>query len=118
MVSYVLIVLQRLSASVRKVSKGVLKEHIILVANNMTCSGDMLGFNSGGYKALTRSLNIKAPFTEATLIVSLLMLECPITKYFLYWPSILTRVTSYAFRRQGNVSRKQLRNAIKILYQQ
>ncbi|KAH0889797.1 hypothetical protein HID58_052226 [Brassica napus] len=59
---------QRLSASVRKVSKGVLKEHIILVANNMTCSGDMLGFNSGGYKALTRSLNIKAPFTEATLI--------------------------------------------------
>lgn len=72
MVSYVLIVLQRLSASVRKVSKGVLKEHIILVANNMTCSGDMLGFNSGGYKALTRSLNIKAPFTEATLIVSML----------------------------------------------
>ncbi|KAJ0262398.1 DNA-directed RNA polymerase V subunit 1 [Hirschfeldia incana] len=59
---------QRLSASVRKVSKGVLKEHIILVANNMTCSGDMLGFNSGGYKALTRSLNIKAPFTEATFI--------------------------------------------------
>jgi DNA-directed RNA polymerase-5 subunit 1 len=59
---------QRLSASVRMVSKGVLKEHIILLANNMTCSGTMLGFNSGGYKALTRSLNIKAPFTEATLI--------------------------------------------------
>ncbi|CAE6040230.1 unnamed protein product [Arabidopsis arenosa] len=59
---------QRLSASVRMVSKGVLKEHIILLANNMTCSGNMLGFNSGGYKALTRSLNIKAPFTEATLI--------------------------------------------------
>ncbi|CAH2058668.1 unnamed protein product [Thlaspi arvense] len=59
---------QRLSASVRMVSKGVLKEHIILVANNMTCSGNMLGFNSGGYKALTRSLNIKAPFAEATLI--------------------------------------------------
>ncbi|KAL1217826.1 DNA-directed RNA polymerase V subunit 1 [Cardamine amara subsp. amara] len=59
---------QRLSASVRKVSKGVLNEHIILLVNNMTCSGNMLGFNSGGYKALTRSLNIKAPFTEATLI--------------------------------------------------
>ncbi|CAN8284790.1 unnamed protein product [Cochlearia groenlandica] len=59
---------QRLSTSVRKVSKGVLKEHIILLVNNMTCSGNMLGFNSGGYKALTRSLNIKAPFTEATLI--------------------------------------------------
>lgn len=66
--------LQRLSASVRKVSKGVLKEHIILVANNMTCSGDMLGFNPGGFKALNRSLNIKAPFTEATLIVSSPML--------------------------------------------
>ncbi|CAA7028950.1 unnamed protein product [Microthlaspi erraticum] len=59
---------QRLSASVRMVSKGVLKEHIILLANNMTSSGNMLGFNSGGYKALTRALNIKAPFTEATLI--------------------------------------------------
>ncbi|XP_010534197.1 PREDICTED: DNA-directed RNA polymerase V subunit 1 [Tarenaya hassleriana] len=59
---------QRLSASVRMVSKGVLKEHLILLANIMTCSGNMLGFNSGGYKALTRSLNILAPFTEATLI--------------------------------------------------
>ena len=33
----------------------------------MTCLGNLIGFNSGGYKALSRSLNIQVPFTEATL---------------------------------------------------
>ncbi|KAH9698533.1 DNA-directed RNA polymerase V subunit 1 [Citrus sinensis] len=58
---------QRLSASVTMVAKGVLKEHLILLANSMTCAGDLVGFNSGGYKALSRSLNVQVPFTEATL---------------------------------------------------
>ncbi|EXB62675.1 DNA-directed RNA polymerase E subunit 1 [Morus notabilis] len=59
---------QRLSTSVSMVSKGVLKEHLILLANSMTYAGNLIGFNSGGYKALTRSLNVQVPFTEATLI--------------------------------------------------
>ncbi|KAM6582934.1 hypothetical protein CsatB_009936 [Cannabis sativa] len=59
--------IQRLSTSVSKVSKGVLKEHLILLANSMTCPGNLIGFNSGGYKALSRSFNIQVPFTEATL---------------------------------------------------
>ncbi|KAF8388658.1 hypothetical protein HHK36_025338 [Tetracentron sinense] len=58
---------QRLSTSMRMVSKGVLKEHLILVANSMTCTGNLIGFNVGGYKALFRSLNVQVPFTEATL---------------------------------------------------
>ncbi|XWS08294.1 hypothetical protein CRYUN_Cryun41cG0067200 [Craigia yunnanensis] len=58
---------QRLSVSVSMVARGVLKEHLILLANSMTCAGNLIGFNSGGYKALSRSLNIQVPFTEATL---------------------------------------------------
>ncbi|XP_042503791.1 DNA-directed RNA polymerase V subunit 1 [Macadamia integrifolia] len=58
---------QRLSTSVRMVAKGVLKEHLILIANSMTCTGDLIGFNRGGYKNLFRSLNVQVPFTEATL---------------------------------------------------
>ncbi|XP_057977242.1 DNA-directed RNA polymerase V subunit 1 [Malania oleifera] len=58
---------QRLSTSVAMVAKGVLKEHLILLANSMTCAGNLVGFNVGGYKTLSRSLNIQVPFTEATL---------------------------------------------------
>ncbi|KAK4836259.1 hypothetical protein QYF36_020546 [Acer negundo] len=58
---------QRLSASVTMVAKGLRKEHLILLANSMTCAGNLVGFNSGGYKALSRALNVQVPFTEATL---------------------------------------------------
>ncbi|GKU91324.1 hypothetical protein SLEP1_g5211 [Rubroshorea leprosula] len=58
---------QRLSKSVTMVSKGILKEHLILLANSMTCAGNLVGFNSGGYKSLSRSLKVQVPFTEATL---------------------------------------------------
>ncbi|XP_043811761.1 DNA-directed RNA polymerase V subunit 1 isoform X2 [Manihot esculenta] len=58
---------QRLSTSVKMVAKGVLKEHLVLLANSMTCAGNLVGFNSGGYKSLSRSLDIQVPFTEATL---------------------------------------------------
>ena len=33
----------------------------------MTCSGNLIEFNYVGYKALSQSLNIEIPFTEATL---------------------------------------------------
>lgn len=58
---------QRLEKSVTMVAKGVLREHLILLANSMTSAGNLVGFNSGGYKALSRSYNVEAPFTEATL---------------------------------------------------
>lgn len=62
---------QRLAKAVAMVAKGVLKEHLILLANSMTCAGNFVGFNPGGYKALSRALNIQVPFTEATLFVSI-----------------------------------------------
>ena len=31
----------------------------MLLANSMTCAENLIGFNSGGYKALSRSLNIQ-----------------------------------------------------------
>lgn len=52
------------------VTKGVLKDHLVLLANSMTYSGNLIGFNMGGIKALSRSLNVQVPFTEATLFVS------------------------------------------------
>ncbi|KAL2461136.1 DNA-directed RNA polymerase V subunit 1 [Abeliophyllum distichum] len=58
---------QRLSTSVTMVTKGVLKDHLLLLANSMTCAGNLVGFNAGGIKALSRSLNLQVPFTEATL---------------------------------------------------
>ncbi|XP_059649269.1 DNA-directed RNA polymerase V subunit 1 [Cornus florida] len=58
---------QRLSTSVSMVAKGILKDHLILLANSMTCAGNLIGFNAGGIKALSRSLNVQIPFTEATL---------------------------------------------------
>ena len=43
------------------------KKHLMSLANSMTCAGNLIGFNLGGYKALSRSLNIQVPFTETTL---------------------------------------------------
>ena len=44
-----------------------LKEHLMPLANSMTCVENLIDFNSGGYKALSRSLNIQMPFIETTL---------------------------------------------------
>ena len=52
---------------IKCVETNALKEHLILVANNMACVGNLIGFNLGGYKTLSRSLNIQVPFTGITL---------------------------------------------------
>ena len=41
----------------------------MLLASSMTCAGNLIDFNSGGYKALSRSLNIQTPFIKATLFI-------------------------------------------------
>lgn len=66
---------QRLSTAVRMVAKGVLKEHLILVANSMTCTGSLLGFNNSGFKKLLRALKFQMPFTEATLFTPIKCFE-------------------------------------------
>ena len=44
-----------------------LKEYLMPLANNMTCAGNLIDFNSGGYKTLSRSLNIQVLLTKTTL---------------------------------------------------
>ncbi|XP_066321217.1 DNA-directed RNA polymerase V subunit 1-like [Miscanthus floridulus] len=68
-------VVQRLSTTVKMVNKGVLKDHLILVANSMTCTGSLIGFNIAGYKATFRSLKVQVPFTESTLFTPMKCFE-------------------------------------------
>ncbi|KAH6803431.1 hypothetical protein C2S51_031678 [Perilla frutescens var. frutescens] len=58
---------QRLSMSVTMVTKGVLKDHLLLLGNSMTCAGTLIGFNTGGIKSLSKSLGVQVPFMNATL---------------------------------------------------
>ncbi|MFS7907871.1 putative DNA-directed RNA polymerase [Helianthus anomalus] len=58
---------QRLSTSVSMVTKGMLKEHLLLLASSMTCAGFLVGFNLAGIKALNKMLNFQVPFSEATV---------------------------------------------------
>ncbi|KAL3651444.1 hypothetical protein CASFOL_004446 [Castilleja foliolosa] len=58
---------QRLSTSVMMVTKGVLTDHLLLLANSMTCAGTFIGFNAGGIKSLSKSLGVQVPFMNATL---------------------------------------------------
>ncbi|XBI44264.1 hypothetical protein VPH35_108919 [Triticum aestivum] len=59
-------VVQCLSRTMNTVAKGILKDHLILVANSMTCTGNLNGFHKGGYNATLRSLKVQAPFTQST----------------------------------------------------
>ncbi|XP_045813613.1 DNA-directed RNA polymerase V subunit 1-like isoform X1 [Trifolium pratense] len=94
--------IQRLAASVRMVAKGVLREHLILLASSMTCGGNLVGFNTGGYKTLARQLNIQVPFTDATLFVSALVifeLQDVSCNYFPYFPNVLMQTPRKCFER-------------------
>uniref|UniRef100_J3L864 DNA-directed RNA polymerase subunit n=1 Tax=Oryza brachyantha TaxID=4533 RepID=J3L864_ORYBR len=63
-------VTQHLSKAVGMVTKSVLQDHLTTVASSMTCTGDLHGFNSSGYKATSQSLKVQAPFMDATLSTS------------------------------------------------
>ena len=54
---------------------SVLKEYLILLANSMTWARNLIGFNSGGYKALPHALNLWVPFTKAPLFAPRRCLE-------------------------------------------
>lgn len=65
------------------VTKGVLKDHLVLLGNSMTCAGTMIGFNSGGIKSLSKSLGVQVPFMNATLFVS--SLACSVVRIDKYY---------------------------------
>jgi hypothetical protein len=60
-------VVQRLSTTMKTVAKGILKDHLVPVASSTTCSSNLTGFNSAGYKATFRPLKVPVPITESTL---------------------------------------------------
>jgi DNA-directed RNA polymerase-5 subunit 1 len=55
----------------KTVAKGILKDHLVPVASNITCSGNLNGFNNAGYKATFRPLKVPVPLTESTLFTSM-----------------------------------------------
>jgi DNA-directed RNA polymerase-5 subunit 1 len=51
----------------KTVAKGILKDHLVPVASNTTCSGNLNEFNNADYKATFRPLKVQVRLTESTL---------------------------------------------------
>jgi DNA-directed RNA polymerase-5 subunit 1 len=51
----------------KMVAKGILKDHLVLVADSMMNTGIKKRFNNAGYKATFRPLKIQVSLTESTL---------------------------------------------------
>jgi hypothetical protein len=60
-------VVQRLSTTMKTVAKGILKDHLLLVADSMMNTGNKRRFNNAGFKATLRPLKMQVPLTESTL---------------------------------------------------
>jgi hypothetical protein len=60
-------VVQCLSTTMKTVAKGILKDHLVLVADSMISTGIKKGFNNAGYKATFRPLKVQVPLTESIL---------------------------------------------------
>ena len=65
------------------------------LANSMTCVENLIGFNSGGYKALFRFLNSQVPFTETTLFTPRRCFERDVEKC--YDDFLSSMVASYSW---------------------
>jgi DNA-directed RNA polymerase-5 subunit 1 len=51
----------------KMVVKGILKDHLVLVADSMMSTGIKKRFNNAGYKATFHPLKVQVPLTETTL---------------------------------------------------
>jgi hypothetical protein len=60
-------VVQRLPMTMKMVAKGILKDHLVLVADSKMSTGIKKRFNNAGYKATFRPLKVQVPLTESTL---------------------------------------------------
>jgi hypothetical protein len=60
-------VVQRLPMTMKMVMKGILKDHLVLVADSMMSTGIKKRFNNAGYKVTSRPLKVQVPLTESTL---------------------------------------------------
>jgi hypothetical protein len=55
----------------KTVAKGILKDHLVLVADSMMNTGIKKRFNNAGYKATFHPLKVQVPLTESTLFTSM-----------------------------------------------
>jgi DNA-directed RNA polymerase-5 subunit 1 len=60
-------VVQRLPMTMKMVAKGILKDHLVLVADSMMSTDIKKRFNNAGYKATFHPLKVQVPLTESTL---------------------------------------------------
>jgi DNA-directed RNA polymerase-5 subunit 1 len=60
-------VVQRHPMTMKTVAKGILKDHLVLVADSMMNTDIKKRFNNAGYKATFRPLKVQVPLTESTL---------------------------------------------------
>jgi DNA-directed RNA polymerase-5 subunit 1 len=51
----------------KMVANGILKDHLVLVADSMKSTGIKKRFNNAGYKATFHPLKVPVPLTESTL---------------------------------------------------
>jgi DNA-directed RNA polymerase-5 subunit 1 len=51
----------------KMMAKGILKDHVVLVADSMMSTDIKKRFNNAGYKATFRPLKVQVPLTESTL---------------------------------------------------
>jgi DNA-directed RNA polymerase-5 subunit 1 len=51
----------------KMVAKGILKDHLVLVADSMMSTSIKKRFNNAGYKATFHPLKVQVPLTESTL---------------------------------------------------
>jgi DNA-directed RNA polymerase-5 subunit 1 len=51
----------------KTVAKGILKDHLVLVADSMMSTSIEKRFNNAGYKATFHPLKVQVPLTESTL---------------------------------------------------
>jgi hypothetical protein len=60
-------IVQRLPMTMKMAAKGILKDHLVLVADSMMSIGIKKRFNNAGYKATFCPLKVQVPLTESTL---------------------------------------------------
>ena len=70
----------------------------MLLASCVTYVGNLIDFNSGGYKALSHSLNIQVPLTETTLFTPRRCFERTAEKC--YDDSLSSIIASYSWDKQ------------------
>jgi DNA-directed RNA polymerase-5 subunit 1 len=61
----------------KMVAKGILKDHLLLVADGMMSTGIKKRFNNAGYKATFRPLKVQVPLTESTLFTPMKCMRRP-----------------------------------------